>query len=133
MIPSKFIRRAPVALVLAALALAVAGCGRSAKQEMAEAYCPVPFSVQDATSLTRFRPGASRDPSDVVFEAGLGDANSACALVKNQMNLTLRMTVAANAGPAIGAGAVSVPYFVRVIDASGTIVQGREFEATFKL
>jgi hypothetical protein len=133
MIPSKFIRRAPVALVLAALALAVAGCGPSAKEEIAATYCPIPFSVQDAVSLTRFRAGSGRDPGDVVFEAGLGEASSACTLGKAQMELTLRVQVAAVAGPAVGGGAVSVPYFVRVLNASGAIVQGREFEATFKL
>jgi hypothetical protein len=131
MIPSKFIRCAPVAL--AALALAATGCGRSAKEEAAATYCPAPFSVQDAISLTRFRAGPGRDPGDVVFEAGMGEATSDCKLGKTQMELTLRVQVAAVAGPAVGGGAVSVPYFVRVLDASGAIVQGREFEATFKL
>jgi hypothetical protein len=133
MIPSKFIRRAPAALALAALALAATGCGRSAKEEIAATYCPTPFSVQDAVSLTRFGPGPGRDPNDVVFEAGIGEASSACKLGKTQMELTLNVQVAAVAGPAVGGGAVSVPYFVRVIDASGAIVQGREFSATFKL
>jgi hypothetical protein len=133
MTQAKFFRRAPAALLLAVLSLAVAGCGRSAKEEMAASYCPIPFTVQDAVSLTRFGPGPGRDPRDIVFEAGLGDATSECALGKNLMTLTLRVTVAASAGPAVGAGAVSVPYFVRVIDGSGQIVQGREFGATFKL
>jgi len=126
-------RRAPAALGLAVLALVLVGCGRSAKEEAAASYCPIPFTVQDTVSLTRFGPGPGRDPRDVVFEAGMGNATSECALGKNQMNLTLRVTVAANAGPSIGNGAVSIPYFVRVIDGSGAIVQGREFNATFTL
>ena len=42
--------RVPVALVLAALAFAVAGCGRSEKDQLADAFCPTPFKVQDAST-----------------------------------------------------------------------------------
>ena len=43
------------------------------------------------------------------------------------------MRIAVNAGPSVGAGVTRVPYFVRVLDASGAVVQGQEFTADFKL
>ncbi len=49
------------------------------------------------------------------------------------MELTLTIQVAVAAGPALGNQTASVPYFVRVLDGSGRVVQGREFNADFKL
>ncbi|MEI6202799.1 MAG: hypothetical protein WCP68_12690, partial [Enhydrobacter sp.] len=52
---------APVALALS-LALTLAACSGPSKEEKAVAtYCPSPFVVQDATSLTRFKPGQLYD------------------------------------------------------------------------
>jgi hypothetical protein len=122
-----------VAPATLALSLALAGCGRSAKEQLAADYCPTPFSVHDAQTLTRFRPGAGQDPRNVVFDSALLNAASTCSLGKNQMKVNLVLLVAATPGPAIGSGVVNVPYFVRVLDASNTIVQGREFTADFKM
>src|SRR5262249_7966393 len=83
--------------------------------------------------LTRFKPGAGRDPRDVMYEAQLMGAAVACGVKRNAMDVTLVMRVAVNAGPSVTPGITSVPYFVRVIDGSGTVVQGREFNADFKL
>ena len=122
---------APLAPAL--LALALAGCsGRSAKEQIAADYCPRPFQVQDAETLTRFRPGSGHDPRDVVFDAALTSATAKCSLGKHQMDVDLVLLVAATPGPSVG-NSTSVPYFVRVLDAGGRIVQGREFNADFSL
>ena len=120
-------------LVPAVLALALAGCGGSSKQEIAASYCPTPLTVQDAQRLTRFKAGPGRDPRDVMFEASLAGAGVACSVRRNAMDVTLIMRVAVSAGPSVGTGVSSVPYFVRVLDASGAVVQGREFNADFRL
>ena len=49
------------------------------------------------------------------------------------MDVTLIMRVAVTAGPSLVAGQTRVPYFVRVIGASGQVVQGQDFTADFKL
>jgi hypothetical protein len=120
-----------LAAVLAGLALA--GCGKSAKEEFAAAYCPNPFSVGDVERLTRFKPGPGRDPRDIVFEAAIGDAACACALRKTDMEVDLQLRVAVNAGPSVTGGVTHVPYFVRVLDGNGQVLQGQEFNADFKL
>jgi len=41
--------------------------------------------------------------------------------------------IAASAGPSVTPGRTAVPFFVRVIDSSGTIVQGQEFVSELRL
>ena len=127
MILKSSLRAAPVAL-----ALLLAACGGKS-EDSATAYCPAPFTVQDAGRLTHFRDGPGRDPRDVEYEAVLTGAGTKCSLRRNQMDVTLVMRVAATAGPSVVAGQTRVPYFVRVIGASGEVLQGQDFTADFKL
>jgi hypothetical protein len=129
MIPSRFALLAPIAL-----ALALAGCGGGSKKEAtAAAYCPTPVSVQDAQRLTRFKPGAGRDPRDVAFEAILVRTDAACSINRNAMEVSVYMQIAVNAGPSVGIGVTRVPFFVRVMDSSGAVVAGRDELADYKL
>ena len=43
------------------------------------------------------------------------------------------MRISVNAGPSVGAGVTRVPFFVRVIDANGAVVQGSDQLADYKL
>jgi hypothetical protein len=124
-------------LVPAALTLALAGCGwfggNKEKEATASAYCPTPLSVQDANRLTRFKPGAGRDPRDVAFEAALVQTNAACSISRKTMDVSVFMQIAVNAGPSVGTGVTRVPFFVRVMDANGTVIVGRDEFADYKL
>src|SRR5260370_22496325 len=129
MIASKLVPLAPVVL-----ALALAGCGGSPNKEAAAAaYCPTPLAVQDAQRLTRFKPGAGRDPRDVAFEAILVRTDAACSISRNQMEVSVFMQIAVNAGPSVNTGVTQVPFFVRVMDSSGAVVAGRDELADYKL
>lgn len=122
-------RAAPVLL---ALALALAACGGSSERD-ADYACPRPFTVQDAERLTHFKDGAGRDPRDIAYEASLVSANSGCRLTKSTVEVTLVVRIAASAGPSVGSGRTGVPFFVRVIDSNGAIVQGQEFVSEMRL
>jgi len=123
-------RLAPVA----ALTLVLAGCGgRSEKDQAAASYCPQPLTVQDAQRITRFKDGAGRDPRDVVFEASMVNAGTACKLGRNKLEVDVVMRIAVNAGPSIAGGVTRVPFFVRVIDAGGNVVTGTDELADYKL
>jgi hypothetical protein len=127
MISKMLVRSAPIAL-----ALFLAGCGGSS-EETARAYCPTPFTVQDAGRLTHFKDGPGRDPRDVEYAAQVGTVRATCDLRKGRMDVTLFMRIAVVAGPSVGAGVTRVPYFVRVIGSQGTVVQGQDFTADYKL
>ncbi len=117
-----------------ALALALAGCGgRSDKEAAAASYCPTPLAVQDAQRLTRFKAGGGRDPRDVAFEAVLVQTNAACSISRQTMDVSVFIQIAVNAGPSVGSGTTRVPFFVRVLDANGSVVVGRDELADYKL
>jgi hypothetical protein len=119
---------------LAAVALVLAGCGgRSEKEQAAASYCPQPLTVQDAQRITRFKEGAGRDPRDVVFEAAMVNAGTACKIGRNRMEVDVVMRIAVNAGPSVEGGVTRVPFFVRVIDSGGSVIIGKDELADYKL
>ena len=125
-------RAAGVAAGLAGLAVALAGCGGSS-DKLSDYYCPQPFSVQDVERLTHFKDGPGRDPRDIAYEASLAGIKTTCKANRTTIEVTLLVGISASAGPSIGSGPVGVPYFVRVLDSNGTIVQGQEFVAPVRL
>jgi hypothetical protein len=116
-----------------ALALTLAACGGGDSAETGRAYCPPPLTVQDADRLTHFKEGAGRDPRDVAYEATLTGSGTACELARGQLDVTLLMRITATAGPSVDPGTTRVPYFVRVLNAGGSVVQSQEFTADFRL
>jgi hypothetical protein len=120
-------------LALGLCSLALAGCGRSLEeQSMLRASCPQALRVQDAATLTRFRPDAGRDRTDVLFQAEVGKVDVACSLRRNRVDIDLTMEIVVTEGPALRERAANVGYFVRLIDPSGAVVQGRNFSADYK-
>jgi hypothetical protein len=126
MIGGKFVAFAP-----ALLALTLAGCGGGSSE--GTYFCPEPFTVQDAGRLTHFKDGPGRDPRDVEYEASIIGAATKCSASRNQIDVTLFLRVSASAGPSVGAGRTSVPYFVRVLDSANNVVQSQDFNADFRL
>src|SRR6185503_969684 len=120
--------------LLTAVALALAGCGGRSQKEMAAAsYCPQPLTVQDAQRISRFKPGTGRDPRDVVFAAEMLGVVTQCSMSRNKMEVDVVMRIAVNAGPSIAGGVTRVPFFVRVLDAGGSVIVGKDELADYKL
>ncbi len=126
---AKFIAGVPAAGLLA---FALAGCGGGGPPPPS-IVCPPPLTVQDASRITHFRDGAGRDPRDIAYEAALVNSGSSCQLGPRALDVTVVMIVAVSAGPAVTPGQTRVPYFVRVLDGNGTVLQGQDFTADFRL
>ncbi|MBL6615296.1 MAG: hypothetical protein ISP45_14885 [Reyranella sp.] len=121
-----------LALLAPAVALALAACG-GGNSDLADYYCPAPFTVQDAGRLTHFREGAGRDPRDIAWEAQIIGSTTKCTVSRRAIEVSLFMRISVSAGPSIGAARTSVPYFVRVLDTGRNVVQSQEFTADFRL
>lgn len=115
----------------ALLALTLAACG-GGTPDIGYA-CPQPFTVDDAGRLTRFADGPGRDPRDIAFEASIAGAGTKCSVSRSRVDVTLVLRITATAGPSASAARTSVPYFVRVLDSSNSVVQSQEFTADFRL
>lgn len=115
------------------LAAGLSACGPST-QEVSDLRlaCPQAMRVQDAASLTRFRPGSGRDRTDVMFQADLGKVDIACDPRRGQVYVELTLEITVNEGPALTDRVANVGYFVRLMDPAGTIVQGRNFAADYR-
>lgn len=125
-----FARWAPAAM----LALGLGACGGGGDgPDTSNVYCPPPYTVQDVQRLTHFREGAGRDPRDIAYEAQIIASGTSCELTRQQMLVNLNMRIAVSAGPSVDPGTTRVPYFVRVVNASGAVVQSQEFTADFRL
>lgn len=119
---------APVLVVVG-----LAGCGPSAEERSnLRATCPQAMRVQDASTLTRFRPGAGRDRTDVMFQAEIGQIDIACAPRRNRIDVDLTLQIIVARGPALADQSANVGYFVRLLDPAGSIVQGRNFAADYR-
>ncbi|MBL8673997.1 MAG: hypothetical protein JNL07_03845 [Rhodospirillales bacterium] len=124
-----------LALPAVALSAGLAACGGPSAEERAVARtaCPEALRVQDATTLTRFRAGPGRDPTDIVFTAELGKTQIACDPGANRVDIDLKLEVIVVEGPAAArARQASVGYFVRVLNPAGRVVQGRNFTSDFQ-
>lgn len=115
-----------------ALALGVGACG-GGNADTSRAYCPPPLQVQDADRLTHFRVGPGRDPRDIAYQAAITASGTTCELARTQMTVNLIIRISAEAGPSVDQDATRVPYFVRVLNATGNVVQSQEFTADFHL
>jgi hypothetical protein len=103
--------------------------GRLRARHAGSVVC-LPAAVHRAGCRT---PDPGRDPRDIAYEASIVGAATNCSLSRNRLDVTLYLRVSVSAGPSVGAGRTSVPYFVRVLDSGNNVVQSQDFNADFRL
>jgi len=120
---------------LGLLALAVSaltGCTSSADEANAQRFCPPGVVVTDAATLTRFKPGAGRDPTDVLFQAELGKIETKCSFSKRGVSIDMRVAIAVGEGPAAQNRQAQLSYFVAIIAPGRQVVARVEFPADYQ-
>jgi hypothetical protein len=95
------------------LALAAGGCGVFGSSER-NPPCPKVFIVGETAEVTRFRPGAGRDITDIEFEAEVAGYTGNCSYTDKKLTVELDVALQLARGPANAARAVDLEYFVAV-------------------
>jgi len=124
----------PAALALGA---ALVACGPSQTERVTAAQlCPKALRVQDASSLTRFRPGRGRDATDTLVQASMSDIAVTCGTRRDRVDVDITFEIRAAEGPALAKVAsdrkVALEYFVAIIDPQRQILTRRTFNADFQ-
>lgn len=121
---------------LAALALivgAVGGCSSSAQDAQQQRFCPPGVIVTDAANLTRFKPGAGRDPTDVQFQAEIGKVETKCSFARRGgVSVEMRVAIGVAEGPAAQNRTAQLTYFVAIIAPGRQVVARKEFPADYQ-
>jgi hypothetical protein len=120
-------------LATAVVALALLGaCTSRAETQRQQAFCPKGYTVGDAATMTRFKPGPGRDPTDVQFQAEVIKVESTCSFDKNGADIETRVTIGVLEGPAAVNRQASFGYFVAILDGNRQVVARQEFPTEFK-
>lgn len=124
-------RRFVPLVAAAAVLVALGACTSREEKNRQQGFCPKGFTVGDAASLTRFKPGPGRDPTDVQFRAQVVKVESSCDFDKSGVDIATKVTIGVLEGPAAINRRANVGYFVAIIDPSRKVVARQEFAADF--
>lgn len=124
--------RAALAAALVLAAGGLSGCSSAAQDAQAQRFCPPGVTVTDAATLTRFKPGAGRDPTDVQFQAELGKIETVCKFAsKGGVSIDMRVAIAVGEGPAAQNRTAQLSYFVAIIAPGRQVLARKEFAADY--
>ncbi|HZH25570.1 MAG TPA: hypothetical protein VEY95_00145 [Azospirillaceae bacterium] len=94
--------------------------------------CPQVGIVRDVASVTTFRPGSGRDPTDVVSRARIHDYGGRCAYEQGGVVVELDLKMAAQPGPAMSGNQATYTYFVAVLDGAQNVLAREQFPVQFE-
>ena len=113
------------------LALPVLGCS-APNPILAAISCPQYAVLYQASTVTRFAPGAAQLPANAVLTAAMSDLELACIFdfEQNQTEIDLRFVIGARRGPAAAAGQTqqTLPYFVAVLGPDQSMISKELFQ-----
>jgi hypothetical protein len=91
--------------------------------------CPRAVVADNAGRLTRFA-GAGADPSQVQFEAEIGDLTGDCGYGDTSIDVNLKIPIVGSRGPAHTTGPARFNYFVAIARTDQTILAREAFDAS---
>lgn len=115
------------AAILAAAAVALAGCGLFSEER--ERPCPRVTILKDAQRMVQFLPGGGTDLSALDHEVRLVNLRTACDYDSDAVEVDMELTIAARRGPANTTRKAPARYFVAIMGPDNRILAKRVFEA----
>lgn len=102
-------------LLLLTAVLALSGCSYFNKSDES-VPCPRVSALSDSAQMTRFRPGAGHDATDVALQAELISYHGSCRYDAEKKKITIEMKVGIEArrGPAAQGRGADLSYFVAI-------------------
>ena len=117
------------AVTLAVLALYLTACGIKQPRTI----CPVLGVLDNASSLTKFKPSGGPADSDIQYYAEITGTDLDCEYKGNllfSMEVNMRINIAARKGPAATSDTAKLNYFVVITDRAGNVITKKVFPAT---
>ncbi len=111
------------------LVLVAAGCGMFGGAKVAQLPCPQAGILKEAQRLTKFRPGAGRDLTDVVFQVRLANVRTKCTYDKSGVKIDMLVKITAERGPADKSRKAAFAYFVAIANPAGNVLARERFAA----
>ena len=107
--------------VLLAGALITVGC---ATANAPVVRCPVTRVLEDPAQLTRFKPGAGRDITDIDFDVAFAENTGAgtCEIDEDKIDVELKVLIVANRGTANTSRRGSFDFFITVVDQDDNVL-----------
>lgn len=123
--PQDAVRRSLKLARLAPLALPalIAACSTPPPPPL----CPKPGIVDRLSTNTVYQPGASEEPSSILFRTAIVGFSGGCSYSSDKVEMRLNVDISATPGPAYRAGTMPVRYFVAVADPKGTVIDKQTF------
>lgn len=115
--------RLPILIVLAGFLNA---CVNAPEQTIA---CPAVHVPRNLDELTRFNPGAGRDPTDIQLEAWIKRVAGECRLDGADLLVDLVIEIGTRRGPSNKSELTEIRYFVAIADTDRNILSRRGFLA----
>jgi hypothetical protein len=115
---------------LASIALLILwGCGTESDSAKEAGGCPSGAALSEASTVTRFRPGAGKDLTDVVMSAELTKPQVSCDYDKDggKVSVTFSFPVTVKRGAAATNEPQTLSYFVAVVDQDNSVLTKQNF------
>ncbi|NBC34458.1 MAG: hypothetical protein GVY13_17420 [Alphaproteobacteria bacterium] len=129
-----------------AFAVGLAGCGGNGEEEAAAAAddppppapaerpapqptgCPRVSILSDAAQMVVFRPGPGRDLTDVALRGVIAGFDGGCEYFDGYVQVAMRLSLAAEQGPAATGDTAGFDYFIAIADPEGRVLSKEVFD-----
>lgn len=142
-------RRRLIGTLALSFALGLTGCGGNGEEEAAltedlpppppaerpapqPTGCPRVAIVDDAAQMMVFRPGPGRDLTDVALRGVIAGFDGGCEYFEDHVNVAMRLSIAAEQGPAATGDSAELDYFIAIADPEGRILTKEVFDASVR-